>query len=72
MPFLPSSRQRLEPMETLSCPAMIVLSGNVVPGLSREAQHHSCIETLKAGRGLFEGKQIAGQPVRLLLECIRP
>ena len=59
-------------MQRLACPAMIVLSGNVVPGLSREAQHQSCIEGLKRAAELIEGKQIDGQPVRLLLECIDP
>jgi len=63
-------RQALVPMETLDCPAMIMLSGNVVPGLSREQQHQSCIDSLKKAAALVEGKQIAGQPVRLLLECI--
>jgi len=65
-------KQALTPMETLDCPAMIVLSGNVVPGLSREAQHASCIEGLKRAAPLIEGREIAGQPVRLLLECIDP
>ncbi len=65
-------RQALTPMETLACPAMILLSGNVVPGLTREAQHQSCIESLKRTAALIEGKQIDGQPVRLLLECIDP
>ena len=65
-------RQALVPMETLGCPAMIMLSGNVVPGLSREQQHQSCIDSLKKAAALVEGKQIAGQPVRLLLECIDP
>ncbi|HKF47629.1 MAG TPA: TIM barrel protein [Terracidiphilus sp.] len=59
-------------MEKLDCPAMIVLSGNVIPGLSREAQHQSCIDVLKRAVGLVEGRQIADQPVRLLLECIDP
>lgn len=63
-------RQALVPMETLGCPAMIMLSGNVVPGLAREAQHQSCIDTLKKAAALVEGKQIDGQPIRLLLECI--
>jgi hydroxypyruvate isomerase len=63
-------RQALVPMQALECPAMIVLSGNVVPGLSREQQHQSCIDTLKKAVTLVEGKQIDGQPVRLLLECI--
>jgi hydroxypyruvate isomerase len=70
--FVEDLRQGLKPMETLGCPAMIVLSGNVVPGLSREAQHQSCIEGLKRAAALVEGKQIDGQPVRLLLECIDP
>ena len=64
--------QALTPMETLGCPAMILLSGNVVPGLSRFAQHRSCAETLKRAAALVEGRQINGQPVRLLLECIDP
>ena len=68
--FLGELREALTPMETLSCPAMIVLSGNVVPGLSHEEQHASSIESLKRAAALVEGKQIEGQPVRLLLECI--
>jgi hydroxypyruvate isomerase len=70
--FLAELEQALKPMETLGCPAMIVLSGNVVPGLTREAQHQCSIETLKRAAALVEGRQINGQPVRLLLECIHP
>ena len=70
--FLDELKAALTSMERLSCPAMIVLSGNVVPGLSREVQHGSCIEGLKRAAQLVEGKQIAGEPVRLLLECIDP
>ncbi len=70
--FLDDLRQGLKPMETLGCPAMIALSGNVVPGLGHEAQHQSCIEGLKRAAALVEGKQIDGEPVRLLLECIDP
>jgi hydroxypyruvate isomerase len=70
--FLAEFKQALTPMQKLGCPAMIVLSGNVVQGLSREAQHQSCIEGLKRAAELIEGKQIDGQPVRLLLECIDP
>jgi hydroxypyruvate isomerase len=70
--FLAELTQALVPMQTLGCPAMIVLSGDVIPGLAREAQHQSCIETLKRAAQLIEGKQIDGQPVRLLLECIDP
>ncbi len=64
--------EALKPMESLGCPAMIMLSGNVIPGVSRETQHQSCIDSLKKAAALVEGKQIAGQPVRLLLECIDP
>ena len=59
-------------MEKLGCPALIVMSGNVVPGLSREAQHESCVEGLKQAAKLVEGRKINGHPVRLLLECIDP
>jgi hydroxypyruvate isomerase len=68
--FLAELKDALTPMETLGCPSMIVLSGNVVPGLSHEEQHASSIESLKRAAALVEGKQIEGQPVRLLLECI--
>jgi hydroxypyruvate isomerase len=68
--FLTELGAGLGPMERLGCPAMIVLSGDTVPGLSREAQHASCVEGLKQAAKLVEGKQIDGQPVRLLLECI--
>ncbi len=63
-------RQALAPMETLDCPAMIMLSGNIIPGISRDAQHQSCIDSLKKAVKLVDGKKIDGQPVRLLLECI--
>jgi hydroxypyruvate isomerase len=68
--FLSELQQALTPMQALDCPAMIVLSGNVVPTLTREAQHQACVESLKRAAALVEGKTIAGQPVRLLLECI--
>ncbi|MGA7108676.1 MAG: TIM barrel protein [Terracidiphilus sp.] len=70
--FLAELKDAFKPMETLSCPAMIVLSGNVVPGMSREDQHNAAIETLKQAAGLVEGRTIDGQIVRLLLECIDP
>jgi len=59
-------------MERLNCPAVIIMSGNVVPGMPRETQHQSCIEGLKRAASRVEGKQINGQPVRLLLENIDP
>ena len=70
--LLAELKEALTPMETLGCPAMILLSGNVLPGQSRQAQHQSCIESLKRAAALVEGRQINGQPVRLLLECIDP
>jgi hydroxypyruvate isomerase len=70
--LLTELRQALPIMEQLDCPAMILLSGNRVPGMPRETQHQSCIETLKAAAGVVEGKSINGQPVRLLLETIDP
>jgi hydroxypyruvate isomerase len=68
--FLAELGQAMVPMQALDCPAMIVLSGNVVPSLTHEAQHRACIETLKQAIPLVDGKTINGQPVRLLLECI--
>lgn len=70
--FLAELGAALGPMKRLDCPAMIVLSGNVVPDLTRDAQHQAAIETLKRAAALVEGHEIAGQPVRLLLECIDP
>jgi hydroxypyruvate isomerase len=59
-------------MERLDCPAIILLSGNIVPGMSTEAQQQSCVDGLKASAGLIEGKKINGKPVRILLENIDP
>ena len=70
--LLTELRQALVAMEKLECPRMILLSGNVVPGLSHEVQHQSCIDGLIAAAKLLEGKTIAGEPVRLLLETIDP
>jgi len=64
--------EALKPMETLEIPAMIMLSGNVVPGVSREAQHQSCVDGLKRAAAMVEGRKIAGKPVTVLLECIDP
>jgi hydroxypyruvate isomerase len=65
-------RSELPIMEKIECPAVIVMSGNVVPGMPRATQHKSCIEGLKRGAELVQGKQINGQPVRLLFENIDP
>lgn len=68
--LLAEVRQALATMETLACPALILLSGNRVAGMSRAQQRASCIEGLKQAAGLIEGREIAGEPVRLLIENI--
>ena len=65
-------RGALPRMEKVECPAIIVLSGNVVPGMSREEQHRSCVEALKRMASVIEGKKVNDEPVRVLLECIDP
>jgi hydroxypyruvate isomerase len=70
--LLAELRQMLVVMDKLECPSIILLSGDNIPGAARELQHRCCIETLKAGAQLVEGKFINGQPVRLLLETIDP
>lgn len=65
-------RSTLPVMERLECPAIILLSGNSVPGMSFEAQAQSCVDGLKALTALVDGKKISGEPVRLLLENIDP
>jgi len=63
--FLSDITRLLPVAEKLECPAIIVLSGNRVEELSQEAQHQSCVETLKRGADLA-----AKQNVTLLLENI--
>ena len=63
--FLSDLRQALPAMEKIECPAIIVMSGNVVPGMSREDQHQSCIEGLKRAAEIAEKKDIT-----ILLENI--
>ena len=63
--FLTDVREQLKIMEKLECPALIVMSGNVVPGLAPQAQHDSCVEGLKRAAELVEGKGMT-----LLLENI--
>ena len=70
--LLADLRRALRSMEKLDCPSIILLSGEVVPGLTRKEQHQSCIDGLNAAAQLIEGKKIAGRPVTLLLETIDP
>jgi hydroxypyruvate isomerase len=71
-PLLADLRQTLTIMERIECPALILLSGNRLPEIPREAQHQSCVDTLKAAAAIAQGKSINGEPVRLLLETIDP
>ena len=70
--LLADLRAALGSMEKIDCPSIILLSGNVVPGMAPAVQHQSCIDGLKAAARLIEGKKIAGTPVQLLLETIDP
>lgn len=54
--FLDDVRKELIIMEKIECPALIALSGNVIPGLSPKAQHDSCVEGLKRAAELVEKK----------------
>ncbi len=63
--FLDDIRAQLPMMEKLDCPSLIVMSGNVVQGLSPQAQHDSCVEGLKRAADLVDAKGIT-----LLLENI--
>jgi len=65
-------RATLRTMERIDCPALILLSGNVVPGMAYEAQAQSCVDGLRAAAQIIEGRKINGEPVRLLLENIDP
>ncbi len=70
--LLDELRSMLPIMARIDCPTMILLSGNRVPGMSREVQHRCCVDTLQAAAKLAEGRSINGQPLRLLLETIDP
>ena len=63
--FVADLRNFLQIAEKLECPAIIVLSGNRVEGVSRDAHHQACIEALKRGADVA-----AKQNIRLLLENI--
>ncbi len=65
--FLADLKATLPIMERIDCPAIIVMSGNKVPGMDSQVQHQSCIDGLKRAADMMEGKN-----VRLLLENIDP
>ena len=70
--LLADLKDALPIMEKLECPSLIITSGNVVPGLSRDEQHLSCIDGLNAAIPLIEGKIINGLPVKIIVENIDP
>jgi hydroxypyruvate isomerase len=45
---------------------------DIVPGMSIQAQHESCVRGLQAAAKLIEGRKIGGNPMRVLLENIDP
>ncbi|HET9178792.1 MAG TPA: TIM barrel protein [Terriglobia bacterium] len=65
--FLKDLSGMLTVCDKLDCPRLIVMSGNVVPGMARADQHQSCVEGLKRAVEMVEGKNIT-----LLVENIDP
>ena len=65
--FLSDLNKMLITADKLECPAIIVLSGDRIPGLSHDQQHQSCIETLKRGADVATRRNVT-----LLLENIDP
>jgi hydroxypyruvate isomerase len=65
--FLRDVHEMLMTAEKLECPALIVLSGNRVEGLTHEAQHRACVENLKRA-----GEAAEKRGITLLLENIDP
>jgi len=65
--FLKSLREFIPTMRELECTRLIMQTGNVVPGLSRNEMHANCIETLKRG-----GEIAAENNIELLIENIDP
>ena len=65
--FLAGLNKLVPIAEQLECPSIIVLSGDRVEGLSREAHHVSCIEALKRAAEIADKHKLT-----LLLENIDP
>lgn len=63
--FLTDVQNSLKVAQKLECPTLIVMSGNAVPGMTREAQHASIVEGLKRAADI-----VKGSGVTLLLENI--
>jgi hydroxypyruvate isomerase len=60
-------RNILPACERLACRGIILLSGNIVPGLTHAQQHQSCIDCLKRAAEIIDGKNF-----ELLVENIDP
>lgn len=65
--FLSDLKTFLSVADKLECPGVIVLSGNRIDGLTHQAQHEACVETLKRGADIA-----AKENITLLLENIDP
>jgi hydroxypyruvate isomerase len=65
--LLAEIRAKLPVLAELECSRLILLTGNQVPGLSREKMHANCVEALKRAADV-----VAPQKVELLLENIDP
>jgi hydroxypyruvate isomerase len=65
--FLQNLREFITTMKELECTRLVMQTGNAVPGISREAMHTNCIETLKRG-----GEIAAQNGIELLVENIDP
>jgi len=63
--FLADIRRELRIMERIECPEMIVMAGNILPGLSSQVQRECCIEALKRA-----GELAGRQGVTILLENV--
>lgn len=66
-PMLEDLRNILPACERLGCRRIILLTGNIVPGLTHQQQHQSCIEGLQRAAEIIEGKDF-----ELLVENIDP
>ena len=65
--FLFDLEKLLTIADKLECPAIIVLSGDKIEGQTHDAQHQSCVETLKRAADIASKRNVT-----LLLENIDP
>ena len=65
--FLAELTKLLDTADRLECPAIIVLSGDRLRGVSHQTQHQTCVETLRRA-----AEVVAKKNVTLLLENIDP